>query len=144
MIADATAIAIAIAGELVRTSANWGWNQTSGKTVTVDTSEAKVFLSNSEGSDESRVCFGGRSVEFTDTGVRRQQPTDEVWGDVPAPAGTLLKAPAPGEAGQDARLMVAPTVGDFATRADSAAIRARVKFSYRPGYLFAREATDEP
>jgi hypothetical protein len=94
----------------------------------------------SEGGNENRICFASRSIEFTDTGIRRQHATEEVWGDVPAPEGVLLKAPAPGQAGQDARLLVVPSVGDFAGRPDSASAKVAAKVGYRPGYLFAREA----
>lgn len=101
-----------------------------------------ITVAYAESSNENRVCFASRSVEFTDSGVRRQHVTDEVWGDAPAPIGMHLKAPAPGQAGRDARLLVVPSVGDFAARADAANVKLAAKVSYRPGYLHAREAAE--
>jgi hypothetical protein len=113
----------------------------SGFSASVDA--ITITVAYSEAANENRVCFASRSVEFTDTGVRRQHVSEEVWGDVPAPLGMLLKAPAPGQADKDARLLVIPTVGDLDTRPDSAApLDVGVKVSYRPGYLFAREAAE--
>lgn len=113
-------------------------------TLTV-TSVAEVDLvtlvvAYSEGGNENRVCFASRSMQFADLGISRQHVTDEAWGDVPAPEGMLLKAPAPGQAGQDARLLVIPTVGDLAARPDSASVKAAASVGYRPGYLFSRES----
>lgn len=93
---------------------------------------------------ETHVCFASRSMDFSDTGVRRQHISDEIWGDMPAPEGVLLRAPAPGQAGQNARLLVIPSVGDLAARADSASLKLSAKVSYRPGFLFATEAADSP
>jgi hypothetical protein len=92
-----------------------------------------------EGSNENRVCFATRSVEFSDTGTRRQHITDEVWGEL-IPDGLDLQAPVPGQAAQPMRALVVPSVGDFDSRPDSATAKVDAKLWYRPGYLSAREA----
>lgn len=106
----------------------------------IDAITITVYYAESANS-ETHICFATRSIDFTDSGVRRQHLTEEVWGDVPAPEGMLLKAPAPGQAGQSGRLLAIPSVGDLATRADSASVKLAATVSYRPGYLFAREAS---
>jgi hypothetical protein len=113
---------------------------TGSAAATAEVDAVSILIAYSEGSNENRICFASRSIEFTDTGIRRQHVTDETWGDVPAPEGVLLKAPAPGQAGQDARLLVIPSVGDLAGRADAATVKLAASGGYRPGYLFAREA----
>jgi hypothetical protein len=93
-----------------------------------------------ESSDVNRICIASRSIEFSDNGIRRQHPTDEVWGDL-VEEGFLPYAPAPGQTGQPMRALIVPSVGDFAARADAATVKPNAKVFYRPGYLFAREAT---
>jgi hypothetical protein len=99
----------------------------------------EITVAYSEGADENRICFASRSIEFTDSGVRRQHITDEIWGDL-VPGGFNLYAPAPGQAAQALRALIVPSVGDFAARADSASVKLSAKVTSRPGYLFAREA----
>lgn len=103
---------------------------------------ATAQVAYSEGGNENRVCFASRSMEFTDSGVRRQHVTDEIWGDL-VPEGFVPYAPAPGQAGGDARLLIIPSVGDFDSRPDLEPVDLNVKVTYRPGYLFAREAAEE-
>jgi hypothetical protein len=88
---------------------------------------------------ESRICFASRSVDFTDTGIRRQHLTEDAWGDL-VPEGVLLHSPSPGQAGQPLRGLIVPSVGDFAARPDATGVKLSGKYGYRPGYLFAREA----
>jgi hypothetical protein len=95
-----------------------------------------AYLENATG--QNRVCFATRSMKFTDTGARRQHITDEIWGDLVE--GVPIHSPAPGQAAQPLRGLIVPSVGDFAARADSAAVKLAAKVAYRPGYLFAREA----
>jgi hypothetical protein len=109
------------------------------KSALVDVVEITVAYTETPNT-ETHICFAGRSMQFADLGVSRQHISEEVWGDVPAPEGVLLKAPAPGQAAQDARLLVVPSVGDLATRADAAGIKVAANVTYRPAYLFAREA----
>lgn len=88
---------------------------------------------------ETHVCFASRSIEFSDTGPRRQHVTDDVWGDLVGD-GFNFYAPAPGQIGQGARGLVIPSVGDFAARPDAAAAKLSAKVAYRPAFLFCREA----
>lgn len=92
-----------------------------------------------ESSNVNRICIASRSIEFADNGIRRQHPTDDVWGDL-VPAGFLPYAPPSGQGGQPVRALIIPSVGDFAGRADAATVKPNAKVFYRPGYLFAREA----
>jgi hypothetical protein len=114
-----------------------------GETRSFSVERVDAIVAYSEAANENRVCFAGRSLIFSDSGNRRQHATDETWGDVPAPVGVLLKAPAPGQADRDARLLVIPSVGDFDTRADSADVSLGVKVGYRAGYLHCREAIED-
>jgi hypothetical protein len=98
-----------------------------------------IYVAYVESGNENRTCFASRSIKFTDSGVRRQHPSDEVWGDL-VPGGVLLHSPAPGQAGQRMRALIVPSVGDFAARPDAASVKLAAKVAYRPGYLFAREA----
>jgi hypothetical protein len=100
-----------------------------------------MIVAYSEGGNENRICFAGRAVEFSDTGVRRQHVTDGVWGDL-VEDGFLPYAPPSGQAGKPVRVLVIPTVGDFGERTDSAAADLSAKVTYRPAYLFAREAAE--
>lgn len=101
----------------------------------------EAIVAYSEGADENRVCFSSRSIEFSDSGVRRQHVTDEIWGELVGD-GFNLYAPAPGQTGQPMCGLIIPSVGDFETRADSAAATLSAKVAYRAAYLFAREAVE--
>jgi hypothetical protein len=127
-VVNAANFGIAIAAQLKTGSSGTG---------EVDAITLTVFYT--EGANENRICFASRSVEFSDSGVRRQHVTDEVWGDL-VPDGFLPYSPPPGQSGQPVRMLIVPTVGDFDTRADSATLKPNAKVFYRPGYLFAREA----
>jgi hypothetical protein len=106
-------------------------------TAKVDSISIMVFYA--EGADENRVCFASRSIEFTNTGIRRQHPTDEVWGEL-IHDGFLPYAPPSGQGDQSVRVLIISSVGDLGEAADSAAVKISAKVLYRPGYLFAREA----
>jgi hypothetical protein len=108
-----------------------------GTSALVDVVEITVAYT--ETGSENRICFASRSIEFADTGIRRQHPTDEVWGDL-VPDGFLPYSPPSGQSAQPVRALIIPTVGDFDTRADSATVKPSAKVFYRPSYLFAREA----
>lgn len=101
---------------------------------------AVIKVAYSEGANQNRVCFASRSLELADDGVRRQHITDDVQG-VLIPEGLDLQAPIPGQAAQPMRALIIPSVGDFAARADSSAVKPGAKLYYRPGYLGAREAS---
>jgi hypothetical protein len=98
-----------------------------------------ITVAYTEGSEENRICFASRSVEFSDSGIRRQHVTDEVWGELVA-EGFLPYAPPSGQSGQPVRVLIVPTVGDFNTRGDAATVKPAAKLYCRPGYLLAREA----
>ncbi len=100
----------------------------------------QMTVAYSEPSNQNKVCFASRSLEFSDGGVRRQHVTEDVWGEL-IPDGLDLQAPVPDQADQPMRVLIVPSVGDFAGRADSAAAKLSAKLWYRPGYLSAREAS---
>lgn len=106
----------------------------------VDAIKITVYYSESANT-ETHICFAERSVEFTDTGVRRQHATDDPWGDLVGD-GMNLYAPAPSQAGRSMRGLIIPSNGDFDTRADSAAASLSAKVISRAAYLFAREAAE--
>jgi hypothetical protein len=110
-----------------------------GATATAKVDAITVTVYYTESGDENRICFAERSLQFTDNGIRRQHVTDDVWGEL-MPEGFLPYMPAPGQAGQTMRGLIVPSVGDFETRADSAAADLSARIFYRPAYLFCREA----
>jgi hypothetical protein len=88
----------------------------------------------------AHICVAGRSMEFADNGVRRQQAEDDSWGEL-VPKGFSLYSPPSGQVeGRTARALIIPSVGDFAARADKATVSPGAKVYGRPAYLFAREA----
>jgi hypothetical protein len=88
----------------------------------------------------AHICVAGRSMEFADNGVRRQQAEDDSWGEL-VPKGFSLYSPPSGQVeGRTARALIIPSVGDFAERADKATVSPGAKVYSRPAYLFAREA----
>lgn len=109
------------------------------ETSSIALKAVELTVAYSEGGNENRICFASRSIEFSDSGVRRQHTTDEVWGEV-VPEGMLLDAPVAGQEGKPARVLIVPSVGDFAARADSASVEPSAKVMVRPAYLHAREA----
>jgi hypothetical protein len=111
-----------------------------GETLAISFKRIEMIVAYSEGGNANRVCFASRSIEFTDTGIRRQHITDEPWGDL-VEDGFLPYAPAPGQAGKPMRALIIPSVGDFASRADSAPVALSAKVLTRSVYFFAREAT---
>jgi len=94
-----------------------------------------------EGPEDNRVCFATRSVEISSYGIYRQHLTDEIWGRlIPEGGGFSLYAPPSGLEGRPLRGLLSPSRGDLGTIADSGANSGLVEVSYRPAYLYAREA----
>jgi hypothetical protein len=89
------------------------------------------------------VCSAGRSIEFRSDGIFRQDPTDDVWGElIPIGSGGLHSLPS-GLEGRKSRYIVIPSQGDFEGLPDSGDNPLEAQTFDRPAYLATREAAEE-
>jgi hypothetical protein len=109
------------------------------KSITARVDSIKISVYYSEGQDENRVCFAGRSAELRSDGIYRQQSTAEVWGRL-IPEGFLPYGAPGGLEKRKMRGIMIPSQGDLGLIADSGVNKLSIKPIYRPAYLYAREA----
>lgn len=110
-------------------------------TARVDHIRLTVYYT--EADDSNRVCFAGRSIELRSDGIYRQAPEDDVWGKIPAPAGSYPTAPPSGLEERPYRAILIPTQGDLDTIPDSGDNSLSAQAHVRAGYGVAREAAGE-
>jgi hypothetical protein len=109
-----------------------------GQVARID--DVRMIVYSTEATDESPVCFAGRSIELGTEGVHRQHRTDELWGHI-VPEGFYPSSMPAGLGNRKSRFILIPTRGDFASRADSGANPISGTPSSRAAYHFAREAS---
>lgn len=118
--------------------AAWEGGSGSASEAKVDSIEITVYYT--EAIDENKVCFASRSVELATDGLRRQHPTEDVWGRLTQESGALPYAPGGGLEARTVRGLIVPSQGDLGILPDAGNQKLNAQPFHRPGYLAAREA----